>query len=232
MPQFKCSNCGGTFNGVPKFCPHCGSMLTNANAQPSESVDPFLNADNNEVHVFKPENVIENKPEVEQKPEVKIEPKVEEAPKAKKEKPMKKEVEEQEKDLKGQNVFVIVGFSLAMLAVVLLGMIYVDIYFLKDLDAMIRVIALPSLSILAWITAGVANIFVNKGDDVKGAIKALKIIGKIFAIIALWVAVLATISSAFVATAYFASQWISTFIDLDFKAIIEEFLATGQVTIA
>ena len=218
MAQFKCSHCGGTFDGVPKFCPHCGSILTNSEETKIESKEPVLGLGENK----KEEPKVEEHKEVE-KPNIKIE---------KEDKPVKEEkIQEVDEDMKKQKVFVIVGFSLAMLAIVLLGMIYVDIYYLKDLDMMIRVIALPSLSLLAWIVAGIGNIFLNKGDEIVGGLKVMRIFGKIFAIIALWVAVLATVASALITVAYFASGWVSTFIDLDMKALIEEFLTTGKVTI-
>ena len=192
MAQFRCSRCGATFDNIPRFCPHCGAVLSNGNDQ-EEVIDLFP---------------------------------VDE--KGKKEKKNSK-YEVTPEELKEQKRWVIFGFILAIFALICLGGTFADVYIIRSFDMTVRIAMLPALPLLAWISAGVGNLFLNKGDDVKGGFLVMKIFGKIFAIISLWIAVLATIAAVVVVTIYFASQWISSFVDLDMKAIIEEFLRTGRI---
>ena len=135
-------------------------------------------------------------------------------------------------ELRKQKTKVIVGFVFAMLATAILGFSsgLVQLVPLFQIDVFIAVIACPASALLAWIFAGVANSSLNKGYDVTGGIKALKIIGKVFAIITLICAILLTIAYALMTTCYFLSDQINQVVDLNMKEMIEKLFTTGKVT--
>lgn len=132
--------------------------------------------------------------------------------------------------LESQKKHVITGFVFALVAFALLDA-SLSMYILRSLDVMMRVIAAPALALLAWIFAGVGNNLLNDGDYVQGGVRALKIIGKIVAIITLIFAIISTIAWAFVTAAYFLSDFLNQFVDLNLKEMVIELLTTGKFVV-